>query len=81
MPVIEIEYFRSDTFVHRLHPFTKFIFEIVVFVTAAVINDPVYSLIIIFSVIGIICLAKIPVRKFRYMWIVFYVVFACCVFF
>ena len=47
MPVIEIEYFRADTFVHRLHPFTKIIFEIVVFVTAAVINDPLYSLIII----------------------------------
>ena len=50
MPVIEIEYFRADTFVHRLHPFTKIIFEIVVFVTAAVINDPLYSLIIILAI-------------------------------
>ena len=70
MPVIEIEYFRADTFVHRLHPFTKIIFEIVIFVTAAVINDPLYSLTIILAIIGIINLAKIPVRKFRYMWVV-----------
>ncbi len=74
MPVIEIEYFRADTFVHRLHPFTKIIFEIVVFVTAAVINDPLYSVIIILAIIGIINLAQIPVRKFRYMWVVLYVV-------
>ena len=35
MPTIDIQYFKEDSFVHRLHPFTKIIFEISVLVAAA----------------------------------------------
>ena len=75
MPFIEIEYFKADTPIHRLHPFTKILFEIVVFVIAAVLNAPLYMLVVILAIVGIISLAHIPARKFRYMWIVAYIVF------
>ena len=74
MPVIEIEYFKADTHIHRLHPFTKIIFELVVFVIAAVINAPIYMCVFILAIVALIRLAHIPARKFRYMWIVAYIV-------
>jgi energy-coupling factor transport system permease protein len=74
MPIIEIEYFKANTPIHRLHPFTKIIFELVIFVVAATFNSPVYLLAVIVGVIGIIALARIPARKFRYMRIVAYIV-------
>jgi len=74
MPVIEIEYFKAETPVHRLHPFTKLTFELAVFLIAAVFNAPAYLGALIAAVIGVIVLARIPLRKFRYMRVVAYVV-------
>jgi energy-coupling factor transport system permease protein len=73
MPVIEIEYFKAETPVHRLHPFTKLTFELAVFVIAALFNSPGYLAAISAAVIGVIALARIPLRKFRYMRVVAYV--------
>ena len=74
MPVIEIEYIRGDTVIHRLHPFTKLAFELAVFVIAAVFNAPLYLLGLIAVDLLVIGLARIPLRKFRYMRVVAYVV-------
>jgi len=72
--MVEIEYFKADTPIHRLHPITKIIFELALFTIAAVFNSPLYLSVVILGVIGIAALARIPVRKFRYMWIVTYIV-------
>lgn len=74
MPVIDIEYFKADTPVHRLHPFTKLAFELAVFIIAAVFNQPLYLLAIIAVNLLIIALARVPLHKFRYMRVVAYVV-------
>ena len=74
MPTIDIQYFKEDSFVHRLHPFTKIIFEIAVLVTAAAFNEPLFLAAEILAIIGVAALAKIPARKFRYMWVLLYIV-------
>ncbi len=74
MPVIDIEYFKADTPVHHLHPFTKLAFELGVFIVAAVFNHPLYLLAIIGADLVIIALARVPLHKFRYMRVVAYVV-------
>jgi energy-coupling factor transport system permease protein len=66
----EIEYFKSDSLVHRLHPFTKVTFELVLFAVVALFSDIVYQLVVIAAVFGVSRVAQIPVRKFRYMWTV-----------
>lgn len=73
MPAIEIEYFNAETPVHRLHPFTKMIFEVAIFVIAMVFNAPLYLIALGFGVAAIAAIARVPMRKFRYMWVVFYV--------
>ena len=74
MPVIDIEYFKAETPIHRLHPFTKLAFELAVFIVAAVFNHPLYLLALISADLAIIALARVPLRKFRYMRVVTYVV-------
>lgn len=74
MPTIDIQYFKEDTFVHRLHPLTKIVFELAVMVIASVFNEPLFLGVIILGIIGVAALAKVPIKKFRYMWIVSYVV-------
>ena len=74
MPVIEIEYFKAETPIHRLHPFTKIIFELAIFVIAAMFNEPAYLGGLIVGVFAVIALARIPIRKFRYMRVVAFIV-------
>jgi len=74
MPTVEIEYIKADSFIHKLHPLSKLIFELVIFAIASVFNAPLYTTIIILSVIVIIRVAKIPFKKFRYMRYVLYIV-------
>ena len=74
MPTIDIQYFKEDSFVHRLHPFTKILFEIAVLVTAAAFNEPLFLAVVIVAIIGVAVLARIPARKFRYMWVLAYIV-------
>jgi energy-coupling factor transport system permease protein len=66
----EIEYFKSGSPVHRLHPFTKVAFELALFAVIAVFSDIVYQLAVIAAVFGVSRLAQIPLRKFRYLWTV-----------
>ncbi|MCY3898469.1 MAG: energy-coupling factor transporter transmembrane component T [Caldilineaceae bacterium] len=74
MPTIDIQYFKEDSFVHRLHPFTKVVFEISVLVAAAAFNEPLFLAVVILAIMGVAALAKIPARKFRYMWVLTYIV-------
>jgi energy-coupling factor transport system permease protein len=74
MPTIDIQYFKEDTFVHRLHPLTKIIFEFSILVIAAVFNEPVFLGMVILAIMGVAALAKVPAKKFRYMWVMVYIV-------
>ncbi len=74
MPVIEIEYFKASTPVHRLHPLTKMFFQLCVFVMAGAFNSPLYLAGLILAIIAVAALAKVPARKFKYMWVVAYIV-------
>lgn len=74
MPVIEIEYFKAESPIHRLHPFTKIIFELAIFAIAAVFNEPAYLAALIAAVLIVIAVARIPLRKFRYMRVVAFAV-------
>ena len=47
MPTIDIQYFKKDTLVHRLHPLTKIIFELSVLVIAAAFNEPLFLAMVI----------------------------------
>ena len=74
MPTIDIQYFKEESFVHRLHPFTKILFEFSVLVIAAAFNEPLFLAAVILGIIGVAVLARIPARKFRYMWVLVYIV-------
>ena len=74
MPTIDIQYFKKDTLVHRLHPLTKIIFELSVLVIAAAFNEPLFLAMVILGILGVAALANIPPRKFRYMWVLSYIV-------
>lgn len=74
MPAIEIEYFKADTPIHRLHPFSKLAFELAIFTIAATFNQPIFLIALILAIIVVATVARIPARKFRYMWIVAYIV-------
>ena len=73
MPTIDIQYFKKDTLVHRLHPLTKIIFELSVLVIAAAFNEPLFLAMVILGILGVAALANIPPRKFRYMWVLSYI--------
>lgn len=73
MPTLDIEYVRRDSLVHRLHPFTVIVFELCVFVVATAFSSPVYMLGLILFIFGIIRIARLPLRKFRYMRFVLFV--------
>lgn len=68
-----IEYMRGDSFVHRLHPFSKIAFELVLFGVAAVFSDLRYELAVIGLVLAVAWLAGIPLARFNYMWTVGYI--------
>lgn len=71
MPKIAIEYFKADTCIHRLHPLTKIVFELAVFVVAAVFTDLVFLSAILLIVILTIVMARIPPQRLKYMWVIF----------
>ena len=69
MPVIDIEYIRADSPIHRMHPFVLVVFEFAVAVIAATFNHPLALLIVIATIAGILKIAKVPLKKLKYMWI------------
>ena len=69
MPLIDIEYIREDSPVHRMHPFVLIVFEICVAIAAASFNHPLALAGLMLLVLCVILIAKIPLHKLRYMWI------------
>jgi energy-coupling factor transport system permease protein len=70
VPLIEIEYVHRDSPVHRLHPFVLVAFELCVFVAASVFNHPLVLLGLLAAVAAVIGVAGLPLRRFRYLWVV-----------
>lgn len=73
MPVVDINYVRRDSVVHRLHPFTVIAFELSVFITATVLSSPLHLLGLILLTFVVTRVAKLPLRHFRYMKFVFFI--------
>lgn len=70
MPVLDIEYIKDDSVVHRLHPFVLIVFELAVFVIAGTLSHPVHLAGFLLLLIGVARLARLPVGRFRYLWVV-----------
>jgi len=69
MPIIDIEYTPRQSLVHWLHPFVIIVFELCVLALAAVFNSPTALAVLILVICGIIAVARLPIHKFKYMWI------------
>ncbi|MDI9614588.1 energy-coupling factor transporter transmembrane component T [Methanothermobacter sp.] len=65
-----IEYINSDSIIHKLNPFTKFLFSLIV-LTASIITSSVWILASLITV-SIICwlTARIPLKNFKVLLIV-----------
>jgi energy-coupling factor transport system permease protein len=69
MPVIDIEYLPRISPVHRLNPFVLIVFELCVATIAALFNSPLALAVLIVAICGVIAAARVPVKKFKYMWV------------
>lgn len=68
-----IEFFQANTVMHRLHPITKIVFEIAIFVVAAVFTDVTVLTCVLLVALGVVALSHIPLNRLSYMWVVFFV--------
>jgi energy-coupling factor transport system permease protein len=73
MPFIEIQYLKGDTPIHRLHPFVKLVFVMVITIVAALFTHPLALVALCVGILLVARTARIPRRKFRYMWVVVWV--------
>lgn len=70
MPLIDIEYIKDDSVVHRFHPFVLLVFEVAVFVVAGSLSHPAALAGLLVLLIGVARLARVPAGRFRYLWVV-----------
>ena len=73
MPRVAIEFFQANTIMHRLHPITKIVLELAVFVVAAVFTDLTILSCVLLVAVAVVALSRIPLNKLNYMWIVLFI--------